>query len=52
MNERTYNYVKKMPLWFLKLEFAVKHERDRKLRRSIGQRLDYMFQEGKKEWTD
>ena len=52
MGERTYNHIRRTPSWLLKLEFAVKHETNRALRREIDDRLRYMYRDYKKEWLD
>ena len=52
MNERTYNHIRRMPSWLLKLEFVVRHETDHKLRRDIDWRIQYMFREPEKTWLD
>jgi hypothetical protein len=52
MGERTYNHIRKMPLWLLKLEFAVKHEINRDIRKEIDARLKYMFRTEDKTWLD
>jgi len=52
MKEKTYRHIEKLPLWFLRLEFAVKHETNRALRGEINRRFRYMFIENEKEWLD
>ena len=50
MNERRYNHIRRTPLSLLKLEFAVRHETDEKLRIAIDNRERYMFRSEEKEW--
>jgi len=48
MGERAYRHIERMPLWFLKLEFAINHKLNYKLRRRIDEELRYMFESSDK----
>ena len=52
MDEKTYNHIKKIPLWLLKLEFAIKYEYNRDLRRDINIKDRYIWNNPYKECLD